>query len=74
MRLPQGPVYVYVGTLERKVKDQGGVELVSKVVAHLVGHEHAVEDDIEFSILSQEFDDFWIFKDILEEVSTLNTI
>ncbi len=28
MRLSQGPVDVDVGTLERKVKDQGGVELV----------------------------------------------
>ena len=67
VRLSQGPVDVDIGALEREVKDECGVELVGQVVAHLVGHEHAVEDDIEFCILTQKFDNFRVFKHILEK-------
>lgn len=68
VRLSQGPIDVDVGTLEREVKDEGGVELVGQVVAHLVSHEHAVEDDIELGIFTQKFDNIRIFKYILEVI------
>ena len=39
---------------------------VGQVVAHLVGHEHAVEDDVEFCIFGQKFRHFRIFERVLQ--------
>ena len=65
--LSQYQVNVYVGALQCKVENQGGVELVGQVVAHLVGHEHAVDNHVKGGIIFQKFLYLWVFQHILRK-------
>ena len=51
MRLSEGLVDVDVWALQGEVEDEGRVELVGQVVAHLVGYEDAVDDHVELCVL-----------------------
>ena len=42
---------------------------VSEVVAHLVGNEHTVDDDVEFGVVSQKLFNFRVINRVLKEKS-----
>ena len=42
---------------------------MSEVVAHLVGNEHTVDDDVEFGVVSQKLFNFRVINRVLKEKS-----
>jgi len=66
VRLSEGLIDVDVWALQGEVEDEGRVELVGQVVAHLVGDEHAVDDDVELWVLGQQLFHFRGLKNILD--------